>query len=189
MNSSLFVKQYIFLVLLVIALNSCKDSSALKDEFLRQRILDYKSNSDTINISDELLQWDTADFVVKHLNKYIDTTTYALELMNASPKDKLKIISLFNGLIKKDIDSFKDQIRNQFSDPPIKNKTKLKGHFRMNERIIKFSQPLVSSDNNTIVIKEWASDKYCWGSTISVYQRVDNRWVKGFDIYRYQICR
>jgi hypothetical protein len=167
---------------------SCGNSSALKVEFIRQRILDYKANSDTLTISDELLKWDTTDLIVKYLDKTIDTTTQALELINASPTNRNKIIFLINNLIKMDIDSFKEQIKHQSTNPPIKNESKIRGDSMMPDRTIKFSQPLVSSDNNTIIIKEWDSGNDCWGTRITVFQMVNNKWRRDYDLYQHRIC-
>lgn len=166
---------------------SCGNSTSIKDEFIRQRVLDFQANTDTLTVSVELIKWDTADLILKYLDKRIDTTTQANELMNTSPINRTKIISLVNELIKKDIDSFKDQIKNQSSDPPVRGEKKIKGNWKIN-RTIKFSQPLISSDNNTIIIKEWTSGNDCWGTTISVYQRLDNKWKKDFDIGRHITC-
>ena len=138
-------------------------------------------------VSVELIKWDTADFIVKYLDKRIDTTTQANELTNASPINRIRIISLVNGLIKKEIDSFRDQIKNQEFDRPIREEKKIKGNWTIN-RSIKFSQPLISSDNNTLIIKEWTSGNDCWETTISVYQRIDNKWKRDFDIKKYGIC-
>lgn len=190
MKISFITKLHLFLLLPIsLALNSCKDSSGLKNEFIGQRILDYKPKCDSLTISGELLKWDTSDFVVKYLDKKVDTTTHASELINTSPYNRDKIISLFSGLIKKEIASFKDQINNQLNDPPVKGEKKIKGEFRMNEILVKFSQPLFSLDNNTIIIKEWTSDGYCWTKAISVYQKIDNKWKLDFDIDRRGICR
>src|SRR5436190_20045670 len=146
------IRAFLFFSFLLVLI-SCRNSSALKEEFIKQRILEYKSSSDSLTISNDLLKWDTADLLVRYLNKPIDTTTLALELGDVLPISKPRIISLFDGVIKRESVSFQDQIKDQLEDQPIKNESKIKGDFRMNLRTIKFSQPLLSPDKTTMIIK------------------------------------
>jgi hypothetical protein len=156
---------------------------------LDELIQDYNASSLKITFSDQLLKWDSADFLLRYLGKTIDTTTQANELINASPNEKLKIISLFNGFTKEDVEFFKEQIKDQTRDVrPIKEKTEIKGQFRGNNRAIKFSQPIISSDNKVMIIKEYVSDEDCWGTTVSVYRRDGSKWKKDFELNRYKIC-
>src|SRR5215472_11904918 len=102
MRSNQFrTRKYFFIlstIYLTWTLHSCNQESSIRAEFMRQRmeqfIVDEKPAANHIIFNDRILEWDTADFIVKYLGEKIDTTTKAFELINATTVDKEKIIKL-----------------------------------------------------------------------------------------------
>src|SRR5262249_12787919 len=155
---------------------------SIRAEFMRQRmeqfIIDEKPAANHIIFNDRILEWDTADFIVKYLGEKIDTTTKVFELINATTVDKEKIIKLINETKAEDVKNFAKQIKSQLTDDFfVQNKmTRGESKTTTSEVSIEFSQPLISSDYNTIILKEWSSTGDCWIKAISVYKRTAGKW-------------
>lgn len=155
----------------------------LRNDFFAQRIerikIDYAEQL-PVKISALRLKWDTIGYVYTRFLTRYDTSDIT-DISIKSRPTKLKIVKIMKELSDLDYAFLREQIKNQNSDPFIKEitMTKKSGNKNKINATIYFSQPLVVNNGNTIFLKEEVIHPSGYKSKVcNSYKRINGKWIK-----------
>lgn len=167
------------LFLLIIVTIGRAQTNETRSSFFEQFIAELKSKSNSykkILISQQPILWDTTGDIFHAFLSRPDTTNKEDVSIKHVPTRK-KVIGLMKLVGDDDYRAFRNQIRNQTSDP-FSLLVEIVGNKKSDEVLtISLSQPLVSADQKMVIIQEKHKSSSGAYSAITVYIREESKWV------------